>query len=338
MSRRLRAFGLCAAFLSTGCLSNKSADVRKDATVDSAVSKTAYDVADDAKPSRDDLLVGRTGRLIEPKRCGLSLATLTRPTDDPALNGVLWRAADEQVVSADVLRKLEANGLRVGLIAGSLPPEIDAVLNPPPPGKKVDIVSIDLPDGEQTDVELSKAVEPLTLLLNRDGRTFGKDYQDAKGFLRVTASHNGLGGVRLNVVPEIHHGPNRQGYAAAPSASPFQPQEFMVTNGQAAESFRDLAATVDLKPGQILAIGSRTDMTRGLGGFLFTRAEGDRVQQHVVLIWAQPTASITAASNPVRENALMRLNEAIKANKGKGKNPFRKDKDVATGASGFPRP
>src|SRR5690349_15138763 len=70
---------------------------------------------------RGESLLGQFGgngnaRVIEPKRCLLTVVTLPRPLHDKAVNERLWGAADEQVVAPEVRRALEANGLRLGLL------------------------------------------------------------------------------------------------------------------------------------------------------------------------------------------------------------------------------
>jgi hypothetical protein len=289
-----RLLAILIAGAPLGCLPTKKADVRQDAK-DSGVTPASYTV-DASKPPADTK--NGDASVIAAKRCGLSIAILSRPAKEHALNEALWHAADEQAIPVETLRTLEANGLRVGMITGALPIEIEAVLNPPPPGQKVQVVSIDQPDGEPTSIDLSAAAATTTLLINRDGRAFGKDYDDAKGLLRVTAVHDASGLVRLKVVPEIHHGPKKKGYVSAPAAGPFQPREFMMKEGQTEETFRELAATLTVRPGQVVAIGGRGDSTRGLGGFLFTHLEpnSDRVEQRVVLIWAQPGATVPQPS------------------------------------------
>ena len=42
---------------------------------------------------------GQNGQIIEPKRCMLKVAILNRPFADPAINEVVWRVADEQVLA-----------------------------------------------------------------------------------------------------------------------------------------------------------------------------------------------------------------------------------------------
>ena len=55
----------------------------------------------------------------------LQVAILTRPFRDEAINDAVWSVADEQVVAPEARRALEANGLRVGLITGDLPAEVE---------------------------------------------------------------------------------------------------------------------------------------------------------------------------------------------------------------------
>src|SRR5207249_919856 len=135
---------------------------------------------------------GPGGQLIAPKRCTLQVAILSRPVADAVLNETLWGVADVQVLAPEVRRTLESNGLRVGLIGGGLPAEVQALLDAPPP-HKVDPLLIDLPDGDSTLVSLSSAAPPAqaSVLLNRDGKAVGKVYEEARGHLRLTASQDG---------------------------------------------------------------------------------------------------------------------------------------------------
>ena len=242
------------------------------------------------------LLGGKKGepgdQVIAPKRCALQVAILARPLKDAALNDDLWGGADEQVVPADVRRALEANGLRVGVATGSLPAAVRKVLDAPPPNK-VEPKVIVLPDGNGTLIDLKAATPQVTLLLNRNGAAAGKDYQDATGSFRLTATGDGASGVSVRVVPEVRHGPVRRQYDGAPNAGSFEPQQFVVKDGQAEETFRDLAATLALKPNQVAVVGSLPDRRRSVGDFLLTEPEpgSDRLLQKVILIWAATDAA-----------------------------------------------
>jgi hypothetical protein len=295
MIRKIPALAIATGLVLGGCLPNGKSDVRQPAK-DSAVQPATFD-----NQNTPDGLIGVSARVIAPKRCRLSIATLSRPIKEPALNGQLWSVTDEGIVPLDQRQILEANGLRIGLVRGSLPAAVEAVMNPAPPQPKCEIVEIDQPDGEPTSIELAAVEGPTSLLLSRDGRAFGKDYDDAKGSLRVVASRDDAGGVLVKIVPEIRHGPMRDAYEAAPTVGVYQPKEFLRKRGQAEESFRDLSVSVHLKQGEILAIGGSSDKARGLGGFLFTKVDSksDRVDQRVVLLWAKPAAN-TPAPGPNR--------------------------------------
>lgn len=278
MTRRTIAVTLAlpGLLLAAGCNLGKTG-IRKDADVQPASATVTQPGIGPAKP----------GTLITPKQTDLEMALLVRPQGDKVLNEGIWRACDEQVISLDTQRALQANGLRLGLITGRLPAEVDEILHAPPPNQ-IDKVYVHLFEGGHTVFRLRPKVEQTTLLLNRQGKTAGKDYKDASGMMRITANQTGAWGVSLRFAPEIHHGPVQQGYSAVQGAGPFAPQEFMLKNGQQEETLRDLAATLDIQPGQIAVIGFRGDSSSSLGSFLFSEVEAnsDRAVQKVLLVWA----------------------------------------------------
>jgi hypothetical protein len=251
---------------------------------------------------RDNFLkIGGGGRLIEPKRCALQVAFLSCPLRDAALNTEIWNAADEQVIAPEVRRALEVNGLRIGLIAGTLPAEAEAMLNAPPSDAEPKKSQIILPDGSNTLMSLVESTPQVSLLLNRDNHASGKDYDDASGWFRVTATQEGPAGVALRFVPEIHHGPLQRAFGAVPNTGAYAPQGFMVKDGQEEETFRELAASLTLQPGQVAVLGCRPENPRSLGAFLFTQPEpnSDRLLQRVLLIWASRSSEGLPTLEPV---------------------------------------
>jgi hypothetical protein len=235
-------------------------------------------------------LMGSGGQVIQPKICALQVATLSRPLRDESIHGAVWRVADEHVIAPQVRRVLQANGLRIGLITGDLPPAAEAVLKAPPP-HKVDPAQIVLPAGESTLVSMAAPVPQVSLLLNRENQAVGKDYKDASGFVRITADQEGTNSVTLRIVPEIHHGPFQRGFGAAPNSGLNAPMHFTIKDGQQEDSLRDLAVTLTLEPNQVAVVGCRAERDSSLGSFLFTQSEAnsDRVIQKVLLVWATRT-------------------------------------------------
>jgi hypothetical protein len=231
---------------------------------------------------------GHSGQLIEPKRCLLKVAIVSRPFGDPAINDVVWRVADEQVIPPAERRAWEVNGLRVGRIIGELPLELEAILKETAPQKRVNPTNFFVDNGEPTMVIVSSTVDQASLLLNRENRIFGKDFRDASGLFRVIPQQEGANDVSLRLIPEIHHGPTQRNFQALPTASPVGPQEFMIKSGQQEETIRDLATTLVLSPGQIAVIGYRPEFKRSLGSFMLTQsvAHSDQQLEKLVMIWA----------------------------------------------------
>jgi hypothetical protein len=249
------------------------------------------------------------GQAAAAKRCDVRVAWLARPLNDPVLNQVIWRVADEQAVPDDLRRRLAANGVRIGLISTALPGEVSEILLAPPP-HQVEPIVVNLPSGESQELRASAAAKSLNLLINTDGHVRGHDYTDAHGILRLTATHNPSGGVALRLVPELHHGPVLHRYTADATSNPFAVQQFLIKDGQQEDAIRELAATVVLQQDQVVVMGCDPDRPRSLGHFLLTEEEvnSDRVIQKVILIWAaqghlspiMPGTAVTpSAANPV---------------------------------------
>jgi hypothetical protein len=231
------------------------------------------------------------GTLIQPRMCKLTVVTLIRPIKDDAVNGAIWDGADEQAVAPDVRRRLQSNGLRIGVITGSMPRSIEQALHDAPP-RKVDPVEFVLPEGDPTLLSLAEAQSSVSIFLNRDGAASGKDYKDASGWFRITSAHDGPTGVSLKLTPELHHGPLQRHYDSAPNpGAGMGSVQFLLKDGQQEECFRELTTSLTVHPGQIVVIGSDPDRKGNLGSFLFTQTEpnSDRLSQKVVAIWADRT-------------------------------------------------
>jgi hypothetical protein len=235
--------------------------------------------------------LGSGDRVVEARRCAVSVVILTRPADDPVLQEKAWQAADEQILGPELRRAYLANGVRIGRISGELPAELAAMLRAGPPDQP-DVQMLVNPSGQSSLIDATHTPprpESHVLLSTPAGLVRGKVYADAKAFLRITPAHEGREAVALKVTPEIHHGPVRPGYGVLPNAGVMAPREFRITSGQAEETLRELEATITLEPGQVALIGMRSDRESSLGDMLFGSLEGesDRRLQSLVLIWAR---------------------------------------------------
>ncbi len=244
--------------------------------------------------------IGTGGQIIEPKRCALKIAILTRPVHDKVIDEGLWSMVDEQAIPHDVRHSLTMNGMRVGLLSGELPADVETLLNKPTtPGKGKPVQYINIPDGDHTLISTGEPLSQVSLLLNRDGNACGKDYQDASGWLRTTAQYEGESSISLRILPEIHHGPISRAFSAMPNTGEFAPRQFVQKDGQQEDALRELATSLTLKPGQVAVFGCQGGASRSLGSFLFTENEvnSDRMLQRIVLIWASRSTTANPGAN-----------------------------------------
>ena len=102
---------------------------------------------------------GHSGQLLEPKRVLLKVAIISRPFGDPAINEIVWKAADEQIIPPKDRHAWEVNGLRVGRIIGELPMELEAIMNDTKSSHKVTPTTFFIESGEPTLIKVSDPVE-----------------------------------------------------------------------------------------------------------------------------------------------------------------------------------
>lgn len=241
----------------------------------------------------DELGEDQLHDLISPSRVALKVMMASRPIDDLGLRDIVWSAADEHVIDSDRRTRLEANGLRMAVIDGALPPEIEEMLSPDAPqGKRIDPMVVAIPDGHATPILLGPETPAAhkTLFLSLGNGAVGRDYEGVAGAVRLTGTRDDEA-VSIRIVPEIHHGADQIRYAPAENVGEFEPEQFIMRGGKLEESFRDLAANVRLEPDQILVLGCWPDRSGSLGHFLFTKAEpkSDRLLQTVIFVWAAQT-------------------------------------------------
>jgi hypothetical protein len=231
---------------------------------------------------------GHAGEMMEPKRCLLKVAIISRPFGEPAINEIVWKAADEQIIPAKERHAWEINGLRVGRIIGELPLELEAIMNDTSSHQKVNPTNFFVESGDPTLIKISDPVEEAAVLVNRDNRIFGNDRKDVSGYFRATAQHEGANNITLRLVPEVHFGPIRRTFQTVPNAAAIGAQEFQINNGQEEDTFGELTTSLNLEPGQIAVLGCRPEMKRGLGTLFFTQsvANSDQRLQKLILIWA----------------------------------------------------
>lgn len=135
---------------------------------------------------------------------------------DAALQEELWTFVDEQSLDPAARRGLNANGLRVGIVDGHLPahlaerflsPATDAVAGDGLAAPAVTRRLLRLLPGAPSEVVAATRLPQLVLLEQSDGEISGATYHDASPQVTVRAWPADDGRVRLEIVPEVKHGP-----------------------------------------------------------------------------------------------------------------------------------
>ncbi|MFM9058875.1 MAG: hypothetical protein ACKOSQ_07120, partial [Planctomycetaceae bacterium] len=131
---------------------------------------------------------------------------------DPAFGPGLWNHVDEQALDSALRRRLEANGLRAGVVAGTLPADIESRLEP---AAAVDPAApedaglrrlLRLLPGRRAEVIAAANVAELVLLEHGIEGVGGATYRAATALFALQIWPDTDNHVRLRLVPEVKHG------------------------------------------------------------------------------------------------------------------------------------
>ncbi|HEX3599007.1 MAG TPA: hypothetical protein VHU84_02620 [Lacipirellulaceae bacterium] len=226
------------------------------------------------------------------------------PANDPVLDDAAWRDIDETQIEPAVRRELVNNGIRAGVISGSMPPAIDKVLHQgaPSPEKTAaansnkkpgdtkpqtsDLLTEPIIHGrncrlrrnQRFEIQASETYASMDLL-RPDGESLGGrtyDQADAIYVLRVEASPDRTAKVELT--PELHYGTPRLRYTGGDDGV------LMSMPLKSREVFDRLRMSVKLAPGEMLVLMSMHDAGSRLGHYFHTVDSPDGTQQKLILI------------------------------------------------------
>ena len=206
----------------------------------------------------------------------------------------MWSEVDEQQISLDARRRLDANGLRSGIVGLQLPIFLRNLLDSEKPAYE------QLADGNLVaDTEIFSNYQRLqcrsgsrkrvvaspqrpgrsVIILNREGQLGGEPYDEAQAVFTVATYPQGDGSVRLVVTPVIEHGQTQMKYVALPGSMAMQ-------TGREETEFDEMRIDTTLSPGQTLIVAGAMD-ARGLGGFVFSDSVGSSERSLMLIRLAQ---------------------------------------------------
>lgn len=224
------------------------------------------------------------------------------PANDPVLDESAWRTIDETQIEPAVRRQLADNGLRAGIISGSLPPAIDKVLHQgasteprPPEGatkvdktvqeRSVELLTDPLVHGrtrrlrrhERMEIQASEIYPSLPLLVSGGAELGGHTYDQAQAIYALRADPQPDHTAHIELTPELHHGAPRTRYTG--EGGPMRLDTF-----KDRVVFDRLRISTKLAPGEMLILMSMPDAGSRLGHYFHTVDSSDGPQQKLILL------------------------------------------------------
>lgn len=217
----------------------------------------------------------RRAMAVQPTTIPVELSFVRFDATDPVIADELWNGVDEQSVPAALRRSLAANGLRCGIVTGDLPPHVAERLAAAPwdgaahdgvvPGTSRQTLRL-LP-GRRADVVTAAPTPELIVLHEDTDGTRGETFCDGGGYLEIRGWPAGGGRVRLEITPEIRHGPVRRSWVG-------EEGRFRIEAGQTRHRFEQLRMVVEIPDGAILLVGPGGDAAATVGDALFGERAG----------------------------------------------------------------
>ena len=207
---------------------------------------------------------------------------------DADLGVELWKEVDEQVLDDALRRRLATNGLRAGIVTGGLPPHLAARILPDriDQASTGDLLATDAPlakrllrllPGRRSEILVAAGIRELVLLEEREGQVQGGTFHDASGLLELKLRPAADGRVRVELVPEIRHGPLERSWVGEEGM-------FRMEAGQRRHRRDDLAFGLDLREGDLLVLGCAGAKAATLGDALLRDQGGDRSTRRLLVV------------------------------------------------------
>lgn len=216
--------------------------------------------------------------------------------NDPVLNDASWREIDETQIEPAVRRELLNNGLRAGVIAGSVPEAIGRVLHhgesksdqahSAATRQSAELTTDPLVHGrvlrvrrnQRSEIQASEVYPAIPLLVSGGSELGGKTYQQAQAIYALRVDPRPDRTALVELTPELHYG---------------EPK-FRITGGEDGilrqaslrerKVFEQLRLSVRLAPGEMLVIMCLPDAGSRLGHYFHSVDSADGPQQKLILI------------------------------------------------------
>ena len=233
------------------------------------------------------------------------------PANDPVMNDASWREIDETQIEPATRRELVNNGLRAGVISGTMPEAISRVLHekrssseeasPTPAEKNAQLISEPIVHGrvrrmrrnQRSEIQASEIYPQLPLLLSGGSELGGRTYEQAQAIYSLRVDPRPDRTALVELTPELQYGEPKLRFTGG--------EDGILRQASLRERkvFDDLRLSVRLAPGEMLVLMSLPDAGSRLGHYFHTTESVDGPQHKLILIrLAEVPPSDTFAIQP----------------------------------------
>lgn len=239
---------------------------------------------------------------VSPDSVAMEIIWARFPANDPVLEAAAWRDIDEAHIDPAVRRELANNGLRAGIISGSMPPAISKVLHQGEFSESAaDANAKDVAKSKQAqaaellaepivhgrscrlrrnqrfEVQASEVYPSLPLLISGGTELGGRTFEQAQAIYALRVDPRPDRTALVELTPELHHGAARLRYTGDEGI-------LRQASLREREVFDRLRLTAKLCPGETLVLMSLPDAGSRLGHYFHTVDSADGPQQKLILI------------------------------------------------------
>ena len=241
-------------------------------------------------------------RPIVPPRDQISLEVwyVDRPSGDPLTGSALWKEIDQisSIAVEDRVHLSEA-GIRFGLAGSDLPTTLRSLLNDRETSavQRTSRQHVPLESGKPGELEIASLPQ---CRIRIPGQTSleARSFSTVRCVFQVTARRIQEGWVRLEFVPEIHHGDSRIRPHATDS-------DWQMQQSQQIEPLYDQRFSLELNLGEHVVIGAVGDAFDSVGQHFFRGGEAEAGQERLIVLRVQGMEQVNPV--PIRDWALPRF-------------------------------
>jgi hypothetical protein len=220
----------------------------------------------------------------------LEIAFIRVPAKINSSDSTFWPAIDETHLSVNDRKRLSQNGIRCGLIAGALPDSLNELINGD--ANTVDLESLtgglnlnlenrnqrlQFRAGQAGQIVMSKSVkENITVITSDAQYAAAERFSQAQCQFQIKTYPQGDGRVRIELIPQIHHGDPRAEFTGQEGA-------WLLKTQRAVKQYDTVPIEALISPGESLLL-SADSHNKGLGRQFFVINDDDEKTNHLLLM------------------------------------------------------